>query len=109
MAGAPRATRQIGFRIFRSKEHERARGVPAMLVGSGALLGDRANPIERSPETARWSPDTHAKTSLPLRVFELPTTVAGDEPFDAEASHASCLELTSVKHGCELRMRSGST
>ena len=39
MAGAPRAASRIGFSCFISEIREIARGVTAMVVGSGALLG----------------------------------------------------------------------
>ena len=39
MAGAPRAALRFGFRGFISEIREVARGVTAMVVGSGAWLG----------------------------------------------------------------------
>jgi hypothetical protein len=39
MAGTTRASSRFGFRCFNSVFPEEARGVTAMVVGSGALLG----------------------------------------------------------------------
>ena len=56
MAGAPRAAIRFGLRGFISITRTIARGVTAMVVGSGALLAQRTrkNAAEMKSETSRW-------------------------------------------------------
>jgi hypothetical protein len=65
-----------------------ARGVTVPVVGSGALLGDRAKAIELTRNSDSHLPDARTKTSLPIRAFDLPRMLAGKEPLTSTASHA---------------------
>ena len=60
MAGAPRAAQRFSVQHSRTDCREKARGVTAMVVGSGALFGDLGNVALRSP------------ASLPLKCCRAP-------------------------------------
>ena len=109
MAGAPRAASRFGFCGFISITRTIARGVTAMVVGSSDLLGDRANPIERSPTTSLALPDKRQKISLPIRAFDLPGMLAGEEPLTSTLTHALGSAFSWIIANRELRKRSGRT
>jgi hypothetical protein len=104
MAGAPRASAKYALEI----EQIIARGVTAMVVGSGVLLGDRANAIEYTTNSDSHLPDARTKTPLPIRAFELPVMLAGKEPLTTSASHALG-SVSWIIGNRELHQRSGST
>ena len=109
MAGAPRAVSRFGFRGFISVTRKVARGVTDMVVGSGALLGDGAKPIELATTSDPQSLDGRPKTCLPIRRIELPEMPAGQEPFTLTATHALALAFSLIIANRELPNRSGRT
>jgi hypothetical protein len=86
-----------------------ARGVTVPVVGSGALLGDRANATEHKIDSGSHLPDARTKTSLPIRAFDLPGMLAGEEPLTPAASHALGSAFSWIIGKRELSKRSGST
>jgi hypothetical protein len=79
--------------------------VTAAVVGSGGLLGDRAESIELTKYSRSTSPDRHPETTLPRRALEPPAMPAGKEPLSPDAPHTrgsalSCL-ATNVCIGAE--------
>ena len=81
----------------------------AVSVGSGDLLGDRAQPIERAKTSDMHAPDARTKTSLPIRAFERASASAGMEPFTSKVSHAIGSDFSAIIGDRELRKRSGRT
>ena len=54
-------------------------------------------------------PDTRSTTSLPIRAFDLPEMLAGDEPLTSRATHPLGSGFSLIVAGRELLNRSGST
>ena len=86
-----------------------ARGVTAVVVGSGALLGGWADRNRALEKDAAFSPTCLTKTSLPIRVFDEPKIIAGVERCTQVAPNVGVLAFLRTKPRRELRIRSGST
>jgi len=70
MAGAPRATSRFGFCSFISNTRTIARGVTAMVVGSGALLGLVPSSLELEVIIVRNTPhDPNLIVQIPIHRF----------------------------------------